>query len=99
MAKSQQRQREEIWASHILNWKKSSVQIRAYCREKGISHNSFYYWRKRLGSRFPVIQREKTLPISPFVPVSINREVNSASELPDSKWLGEFAAALIRGLR
>ena len=99
MPTNQQHQREEIWANHISNWKKSSVEIRAYCREKGISHNTFYYWRKRLSSRLPATQKEKSLRISPFVPVSISRELSSVSTIPDPKWLGEFAAHLIRGLR
>ncbi len=99
MSTRQQRHREEIWANHISNWKKSSAEIRAYCRENGISHNTFYYWRKRLSSRLPAIQKEKSLRISPFVPVSISREMQSVPTMPDPKWLGEFAAHLIRGLR
>lgn len=102
MSTAQQHIREEFWTGHITNRKKSSLEIRAYCREKGISHNTFYYWRRKLSSRLPAIKKPN-LPIntSAFTPVEITTSTSSkaCADLPDAKWLGEFSAALIRGLR
>ncbi len=101
MSTEQQRFREEYWKGHISSWKRSSLEIRAYCQEQGISHNTFYYWRKRLSSRFPARQLPIASRASSFVPVEIATEATSgvSVDLPDAKWLGEFVSELIRGLR
>lgn len=57
MSTEQQAIREEFWKGHITNWKKSSVEIRTYCQENRISHNTFYYWRKKLSSRLQAAKK------------------------------------------
>lgn len=98
--------KEKFWQGHISGWRKSSVGIREYCRRHGISKDTFYYWRKRIGTSTDNGQPGRTLqsarPI--FAPVTIDRSEALSSRpssdyFQDPKWLGEFAAALIRGLR
>lgn len=98
--------KERFWQGHISGWKKSSVGIREYCRRHGISKDTFYYWRKRIGANSDngLPRRTQASPRSIFAPVTIERaEVlssgPSSDHFQDPKWLGEFAASLIRGLR
>jgi hypothetical protein len=100
---STEQSKEKFWQGHILRWRKSQMGIREYCQGHGISKDTFYYWRKRIGSRLPTIPKSTFLAkASSFVPVQIDSsplEMKSKLELPDAKWLGLFAAELIRGLR
>ncbi len=41
-------QRREFWENHLRDWQASGMSQAGYCREHGISHKSFLYWRKRL---------------------------------------------------
>ena len=96
--------KEKLWQGHISGWKRSSMGIREYCQSQGISKDTFYYWRQKIssGSSHRKIDRSPMKP-SAFVPVTIeSRPIGSSTSsvyLEDPKWLGEFAAALIRGLR
>jgi hypothetical protein len=100
---SAEQNKERFWQGHILGWKRSSMGIREYCERQEISKDTFYYWRKRLGCRLPTIPKATfSAKASSFVPVQIDSSplaTRSESELPDAKWLGAFASALIRGLR
>lgn len=100
---SKEQVKREFWQSHISGWKKSSMGIREYCQNHGISKDTFYCWRKRLGPRLPAIHKSTfSTRAASFVPVQIDSSpiaMRSESELPDAKWLGRFAAELIRGLR
>ncbi len=101
MSADKKRLQEEFWKNHISSWKKSSLGVKAYCLENGISHNTFYFWRKKLRANLPVIRPSaSTAKISPFIPVGIKTDtiVPTYFQLPDAKWLGAFAAQLIRGL-
>ncbi len=98
--------KEKFWQGHISACRKSSVGIREYCRRHGISKDTFYYWRKRIGASTDNGRPRRTPPSprSIFAPVTIERAEVLSSRLSsdhfqDPKWLGEFAAALIRGLR
>lgn len=33
------------WFSHIKDWESSNVKQEAYCKQFGISYNTFTYWR------------------------------------------------------
>jgi hypothetical protein len=96
--------REKYWQGHISSWKKSSVGIREYCQKNGISKDTFYYWRKRIGASTIKRSRLQVSPQSLFAPVAVERaeflsSLPTSDHFQDPKWLGEFAAALIRGLR
>ena len=94
--------KEKFWQGHISDWRKSSVGIREYCQGQGLSKDTFYYWRKKMGSGSGQNTRFKR-ELSSFVPVTIEKAPISSSMssvcFEDPKWLGEFAAAMIRGLR
>lgn len=94
--------KEKFWQEHISNWKRSSLGIRDYCQRHEISKDSFYYWRKRMSSSQGKNEKSSREP-STFVPVMIEKSPISSSMssvyLEDPKWLGAFAATLIRGLQ
>lgn len=96
--------KEKFWQGQIAGWKRSSVGIGEYCQSQGISKDTFYYWRKRIGTDVEKPRRTLMRPQSIFAPVAVERaEVlssrPSSDHFQDPRWLGEFAAALIRGLR
>ena len=47
-------QKRGYWGKLIAEQEASDQTIRAFCKERGISDHSFYFWRKRLGTREPV---------------------------------------------
>src|SRR5436189_6447247 len=47
-------QKCEYWGKLIAEQEASGQTIRAFCKERGISDHSFYFWRKRLGTSEPV---------------------------------------------
>lgn len=54
-------QRESYWRAIIAKWKVSGKSVRLFCKEIGVSENSFYAWRREIQIR----DREnlaKTLP-------------------------------------
>jgi hypothetical protein len=102
MSTKQQQLREEFWKGHLSSWKKSPLELHAYCKEHGISHHTFYYWRKKLGSRLPAVRKSiASTKTSPFIPVEVRAEAGGlpGGDLPSAKWLAEFAVHFIRGLR
>jgi hypothetical protein len=44
----------KYWAKLIAEQEASKQKIGPFCRERGISEASFYYWRKRLRKSTPV---------------------------------------------
>jgi transposase-like protein len=46
--------RQERWAELIRQQGQSKVSVSAFCREHGVSDQSFYSWRKRLTGDEPV---------------------------------------------
>jgi transposase-like protein len=46
--------RQNKWAELIRQQSRSNLSVNAFCREHGISDQSFYNWRKRLASSEPV---------------------------------------------
>ena len=47
-------QKREYWGKLIAEQEASGQTIRAFCKERGISDHSFYFWRNRLGTSEPV---------------------------------------------
>jgi hypothetical protein len=52
--------REKRWAELIRQQGQSNVTVSAFCREQGVSDQSFYSWRKRLSGsesvRFALVE-------------------------------------------
>lgn len=41
---------EEKWREHFRSWKESGLSQPDYCRDNGINHHRFSYWRTKLGT-------------------------------------------------
>jgi transposase-like protein len=54
--------RDEDWRSRISAQEQSGVSVKQFCRQQGLSEQSFYYWRKRLQTpasmRFALVETE-----------------------------------------
>jgi transposase-like protein len=48
------RPRREAWGDILSEHKQSGLSVRAFCKRRGVSEASLYYWRKRLSERQPV---------------------------------------------
>ena len=46
--------RQKRWAELIRQHGQSKLSVSAFCREHGVSDQSFYNWRKRLSGNEPV---------------------------------------------
>lgn len=40
--------KERLWRDQISQWGKSGQAVRRFCRVRGLSEASFYWWRRRL---------------------------------------------------
>ncbi len=46
--------RQKRWAELVRQQSQSGLSVSAFCREHGVSDQSFYNWRKRLADSEPV---------------------------------------------
>jgi putative transposase len=57
--------RRECWRKLIAEQQTSGQSVRPFCRERGITEPSFYYWRKRLREngtvRFALLQTKTAI--------------------------------------
>jgi hypothetical protein len=44
----------EEWAERIATQQRSSISVKQFCKERGLTEYSFYAWRKRLQESGPV---------------------------------------------
>ena len=49
--------REKRWAELIRQQGQSGISVRAFCRDRGFSNQTFYNWRKRLSGSGKTIAR------------------------------------------
>lgn len=68
MKSKRQSRKEEIY-SLIPTWKESSLSVRQFCKEQGISEHTFRYWYKRYG--ISEIDKKSRIAEGCFVPVQI----------------------------
>ncbi len=58
--------RQPFWQERIAAQERSGLSVQQFCKEHGLSHPSFYYWRKRLRQqepvRFALVERNGTAP-------------------------------------
>jgi len=80
---------EAVWRERLARFAKSTLTVREFCRQEGVSDPSFYQWRKRLRQ-----SRGNTATVSPtgngkvdeampFVPVSISCAASTEVEFPN----------------
>jgi transposase-like protein len=54
--------RDEDWRTRISAQERSGASVKQFCRQHGLTEQSFYYWRKRLQTpasmRFALVEAE-----------------------------------------
>ena len=54
--------RDEDWRTRISAQERSGIPVKQFCKQQGLSEQSFYYWRKRLQTtasmRFALVEAE-----------------------------------------
>lgn len=48
-------ERRKFWERHVSQWRESGMSQMGYCRQEGLSHKSFVYWKKRVSGTNAVI--------------------------------------------
>jgi hypothetical protein len=68
------KQRAEEWLEHIKAWECSGEQQKVFCEARGISYNSFVYWRAQLKHERLACKAVKTkvLPAASFISLPPN---------------------------
>ncbi|HEV3263407.1 MAG TPA: transposase [Gemmataceae bacterium] len=51
MSKSRDRDKERFWRRMVRQWRGSSLSVRAFCDQHGLSEPTFYAWRRNLAER------------------------------------------------
>jgi hypothetical protein len=57
------RQKEAAWRRRLGQQATSGQSVRAWCRERQVTENSFYWWRKELARRDAEPQAASFLPV------------------------------------
>lgn len=70
-----QEEQQTYWANHVQRWQESNLKQQMYCKQAGISYNSFVYWKGVLSSK----QQSNKV----FVPVTVpsNESVSSSQDI------------------
>jgi hypothetical protein len=54
--------RDENWRARISAQERSGISVKQFCKQQGLTEQSFYYWRKRLQTpasmRFALVEPE-----------------------------------------
>ena len=79
---------ESVWRDRLARFRASSLTVRQFCRQEGVSDPSFYRWRKLLEEGQPGAKRvrrssvpPKTAVSQPFVPVSVPASISVATSI------------------
>jgi len=80
---------EAVWRDRLARFHKSSLTVKEFCLQEGVSDPSFYQWRKRLdGGRRGARRtrrsgggRTKTIKPLSFMPVKVSRSGDAADSL------------------
>jgi transposase len=72
--------KEQFWRDLLGQWQRSTLSIRAFCAQHGVSEPSFYAWRRTFAQRHQQASRSPTRtarrpgakpPAPTFVPVQV----------------------------
>ena len=78
-------ERATYWRTKIKEWLGSGQPIKDYCKEKGLSLASFYYWRNRLYPDYPKrsgpIKKDKKIDKKRFVAIKLQEEASIPEDL------------------
>ncbi len=45
--------KQTLWEERLIDWEKSGLSKRQWCRENNITEHQFYYWMKRINEYDP----------------------------------------------
>lgn len=69
--------KERFWRARVVQWRRSGLPVRKFCRREGLSEPLFYSWRRELARRemsaslAGEVTRQEPAKATPFVPVRI----------------------------
>lgn len=75
--------KEDFWNRHLQQAKTFEGSDKQYCKENGLNHHTFSYWKQKVSAR------SKTKSASPFIPVTVATNAPVTKEMPDAKWVAE----------
>jgi hypothetical protein len=81
MTRSMPGRKAQEWQQRFVRFEKSRHTINAFCRQEGISPQSFYLWRKRLG-QFPAAKSLAAQSVNAFRPVHVLPTAGVSVQLP-----------------
>jgi hypothetical protein len=71
------------WRQRLLRFEKSRHTINEFCRQEGVSPQSFYLWRKRLAALSPPVAEQPTVSSADvFRPVRLLPAAGVSVQLP-----------------
>ncbi len=65
-------EKTKVWSAHVEAWRLSAVSQAEYCRQKGLNHHQFGYWKKKY------TDKEKSTQCSTFVAIPVQHRTTSA---------------------
>ena len=81
MARFMAGRKAQEWRQRLVRSKKSGHSIQEFCRQEGVSPQSFYLWRRRL-AQAPVGEKPPARPEEGFRPVRLLPAANVSVQLP-----------------
>jgi len=69
------------WRQRLVRFEKSRHSIQEFCRQDGVSPQSFYLWRRRL-AQSPVSKKRAAQPREAFRPVRLLPTASVSVQLP-----------------
>ena len=72
---------QQFWQMVLDTFKSSSLSVRQFCQEEGLSEASFYSWRKRLTKTQPSDIAQEEVKPKPFIQVSMPKTKSGELEL------------------
>ena len=96
----------EYWRNHLEQSIKYPNGVQAYCNANRLATSAYYKWRQRILNLKPLKIVSKKVK-SPFLPVVVSAgepkmqgypHQQRSHQLPNSRWVAEVIANVIRGL-
>jgi len=82
MARAMDNSKWRAWRRRMERFARSRRSVTEFCREEGVSHASFYQWRKRLRAAANDETDAATAPDGAFVPLRLVGSARVTAHLP-----------------
>jgi len=90
--------KQKSWTDRILEWEKSGLSQKEFCRQKEISFSTFHYWRKKLKTKagqFVEIKVDKAGKNNQAIVITLPNNIQiHIQHVSDSKMIGELVQSL-----